>query len=610
MGAERPRDKVPIPGTDGWLRVTTTHGNVFYAQKKTKRSEWTIPHEIRDQVLALERSMGLDSVVDDAPAQKRARLDEDECARDQDQASEPHDVNAHGDESGPSLRGQHDDDAPPAEAQPASEPPTHAEGSTTGLTGTSQEPEILFEEGREKYMAMLTSLNGTPKEVNPMAPWDRELPKFVHEPDYRALPTLQDREDVFNEWCKLRVREKRALAQSRSSEDKFVALLHKQVASTRTTFAAFKQAFQKDPVYRALVTDKSEARAEQLFRTWLVELGEIKLKKAAEAEGGFRALLSDKLSADEVLRDARLTRPVPKDDALRAWSTAKKTPGLAEDPRYDAVGSATRRAELFCAWLAQPAAPTAAPMTRAERQARALDQRVAQVHRERERHQRQAEHAMHDALEEQRVSDWQQMLIDAVRDPWLTWDEAQYLLARDARFAPAQGVQDTLSIGAKRELFEQHLQRLRAKRREQLGKLFDKHAQNERGVPQLYLGADVVLPLVRADEAYLQSALPHFVGESASVTRAAGHTSLEAEFQAWDAWRQQQAREDFMAMLRENAFLDFWGRLRKERADPDADKQPAQEDEDEDDMTVPLLTMATQLDLDAMESVLKVRAIY
>ena len=50
-GPDRPLHKVPIPNTDGWLRVTTTHGNVFYAQKNTKSSEWTLPSEIDTQVL-------------------------------------------------------------------------------------------------------------------------------------------------------------------------------------------------------------------------------------------------------------------------------------------------------------------------------------------------------------------------------------------------------------------------------------------------------------------------------------------------------------------------------------------------------------------------------
>ncbi len=60
------------------------------------------------------------------------------------------------------------------------------------------------------FHRMLTSLNGTPAEVDPMMPWDRELPKFVAHPQYMVLKNLRDREDAFNEWCKLRIKQKRA----------------------------------------------------------------------------------------------------------------------------------------------------------------------------------------------------------------------------------------------------------------------------------------------------------------------------------------------------------------------------------------------------------------
>ncbi|WVQ99287.1 hypothetical protein IAU59_006419 [Kwoniella sp. CBS 9459] len=50
---EKPKDKVPIPGTT-WTRVTTSEGNVFYFEKESKRSEWTVPDEIKDEVAALE----------------------------------------------------------------------------------------------------------------------------------------------------------------------------------------------------------------------------------------------------------------------------------------------------------------------------------------------------------------------------------------------------------------------------------------------------------------------------------------------------------------------------------------------------------------------------
>lgn len=564
MESERPREKVPIPGTDGWLRVTTTHGNVFYAKKKTKRSSWTIPDEIREQVVALERSLGIEPELEESE-----ELEEPE---------------------GPD---EAEEEVYEAKAPEAEEPP--AKRSRMDEANAASPPALSFEEGKAQYMAMLTSLNGTPNEVNPMAPWDRELPKFVREPAYLALPTLQDREDVFNEWCKYRLREKRALAQSASTEDAFQKLLRKQVASTRTTFAAFHDAFKNDPCYAQFVQSASRARAERLFERWLAELSEKKRERTHEAEQAFVALLQATLLPRDVLRDAGAALPLDKETAMKVWATAKKAPGLSSDPRYEAAGGATRRFELFTQWL-QGAGPSAAAPKRTaeERRAHALQQRAAQVRQAQSRHAHQARAAQSEAMVEQQMQAYEQYLVDTVRDPWLPWEDAQALRSDDA-----------LDAATKRALYDEHMERLRSKRRDQLAKLFEKHAQDARGVPLLDRGADDILPLVRADEAYQHSPLPRFVGEDAGVHRVPMHVSLEAEFRAWDAWRQAQAREAFQQMLDENAFVDFWGRLRQAREGVSA---PVALNDDDDDATVSIYEMASQVDLDAMEKVLQVRA--
>lgn len=51
---EKPKQKVPIPNTT-WMRVTTSEGNVFYFETESKKSEWTIPDEIKDEVEAMDR---------------------------------------------------------------------------------------------------------------------------------------------------------------------------------------------------------------------------------------------------------------------------------------------------------------------------------------------------------------------------------------------------------------------------------------------------------------------------------------------------------------------------------------------------------------------------
>ena len=51
---EKPKQKVMVPGTT-WQRVTTNEGNVFYFEKGSKRSEWSVPDEIKEEVEALEK---------------------------------------------------------------------------------------------------------------------------------------------------------------------------------------------------------------------------------------------------------------------------------------------------------------------------------------------------------------------------------------------------------------------------------------------------------------------------------------------------------------------------------------------------------------------------
>ena len=50
----------------------------------------------------------------------------------------------------------------------------------------------------------------TEKDVNPMRPWDAELPKIINDPRYKGVKSLRERKELFDEHCKHLVREKRA----------------------------------------------------------------------------------------------------------------------------------------------------------------------------------------------------------------------------------------------------------------------------------------------------------------------------------------------------------------------------------------------------------------
>ncbi|WFC97350.1 hypothetical protein MYAM1_000060 [Malassezia yamatoensis] len=603
MEPEQPSEKIPIPGTDGWLRVTTTHGNVFYAQKKTKRSEWDVPEEIRDQVDAMQGR----------PVKRAKTAEPQDSAHTQIQSDEDEDQ----------YQDLILDEVSPQEAieEEAASPP-----STTAVP--PMQTQLSLEEGKALFMNMLTSLNDTPHEVNPMAPWDRELVKFVHLPAYSALPSTRDREDVFNEWCKLRIRENKQRKRKQSEPKELngpdptrelYGLFKQHVVSTRTSFEDVQRKYKSHACFSQL----SSQQAREVFDQWMRELQRIKRSLAQKADDAFLRLLSEKLPSPATLRKNAMLEMPTKQQALDIWIASKKTPGLVEDKRYDAVGSATRRAELFVSYVQSTSNTPTEQDSRtqadfvnrsldslhddtAKRRERALRQRQAQVRREQGRLHGQTSAARKDVVLEQRELEFQQLLLDSIRDACIAWEDAQTVLQRDERYKPRDHTQDILDDASKRRFFDEHLERLRSKRRDQLAQLFAKHVQDEHGREQLEIDVETVLAHVRNDDKFQHTGLKRFVGEDGGAHRSS-LTTLEREYHAWDRQRHERARAEFFEMLKENAFVDFWGRLQKEKEQhaKDLDDIRIAEDDDMDPEEKSIYDMASHVDITEMEAVLR-----
>ncbi|CAO1633254.1 unnamed protein product [Jaminaea pallidilutea] len=531
------------------------------------------------------------------------------------------------------------------------------------------QPALSVEEGRALFMHMLTSLNGTPNEVNPMAPWDKELPKFVHLPRYSALGSVKDRQDVFNDWCRTRIREKRAAGTLRrpaapttsiagdegnkaaspsggshqstsgksDSAQVYQQLLRENVKSTRTRFDDFRRDFKKDRRFFGFGRDDRER--EKVFKTYLRELGEEKRRAAEKAESAFLQLLEDKAGTEKEAEN----RWAGKTDAElkdQVWQGVKRASGLEASKAYVDVGSSTRRAELFVQWARSdarnettasqaekeaPSSSNGASSDRAARQAKALQEREEQVRRERHEVERQNRRALHSATQEDSSILFGQWLVDVVRDPTLTWYEVEHELgSRDPRFSVPG-----LHMGRKRQMTEEHLMRLIEKRRAQIdASLFERFAGK-----QLDADPDVLLPLIKEDPDYNRLAVKPFVramrhqndsSHRRSVDDVDEDTALRAEWDRWCRVRESKAREEFQEMLKENSFVDFWGRLRREveqrqsstanDADSAARSALAQNEayaDDVEDAELPtLLEMSKQVDIEEIHSVLRADARY
>jgi transcription elongation regulator 1 len=92
---------------------------------------------------------------------------------------------------------------------------------------------------------------------------------------------MNDRQEVFEEYCRDKARELRQAKQAaanagpvekKSPEEEYQALLRKEVTSTRTRFDDFRRTWKKDRRFFAFGRDDRER--EKAFKSWLRELGE------------------------------------------------------------------------------------------------------------------------------------------------------------------------------------------------------------------------------------------------------------------------------------------------------------------------------------------------
>lgn len=130
-----------------------------------------------------------------------------------------------------------------------------------------------------------------------------------------------------------------------------------------------------------------------------------------------------------------------------------------------------------------------------------------------------------------------------------------------------------LPIAQKRALFHRHIAHLREKYLSALHALFNSYSP---------LLSSTFADLTKEQRASLDKALPSV---KLGLTCDSRDGNMRREWESWQARRTQDARAAFQALLEENAFVDFWGKVGKleigdkERAEGDS-KLVAVADED------------------------------
>lgn len=194
----------------------TTHDNVFFMNKATKTSVWTVPDELKEweearakrvqeeaerqqkeqqeqeqQAQAAQKRKADDAAVSAEPeAPASAAADEQQQQQAEDKPKPPKRKKA---KVVHSLAEMHQSDpelarqiAQELEAQrEAADNPTVTEmqmqEQEEQRKQKEQEALMSSEESRALFKALLAE-----RDINPMAPWDMELPKFIHDPRYQG----------------------------------------------------------------------------------------------------------------------------------------------------------------------------------------------------------------------------------------------------------------------------------------------------------------------------------------------------------------------------------------------------------------------------------------
>ncbi|WVN88207.1 uncharacterized protein L203_103408 [Cryptococcus depauperatus CBS 7841] len=651
---EKPKQKVPIPGTT-WTRVTTTDGNVFYFEKESKKSEWTVPEEIKDAVADLEdkekkekeetgrqqhekienerieKLKELEKIKAEVEEERKKEIERKRKKRDQtnseDGVQEKKTKLEEDDVAGP--EGEEDEESwMKAVAAEFAEKDAQAQKDQEDQDEKTKQKEaeaakkvfavpekvnVSMEEGRALFKALLIE-----KDISPFAPWEHSLPLFINDPRYVLLSSMKDRREVYEEYCREAGRAKRLKKNiggnstskngNTDPEKEYKGLLAKEVTSTRMRWDDFRKNWKKDRRFYAFGRD--DHQREKVFKQHLRDLGERKRAAAQKAEEDFYSLLKE----SSIITSSS------------QWSLVKRN--LSSDPRYDAVGSSSLREDLFNIYtrrlssgstvasiaekcnladkeeaavsrLAESKAPQSELSGKKESKEEAATRKIAERKTRAEASLGERENKVRE--ERQRI-EMEMKKSRAGADK----EEGERLfgsLLVDVLRDNDVTWQEATNLLSPDPRFNHPSLGSRDKMR-----LFEQHiarisSKRSNALDKVFEQHTPALDAVY-DDVY-----PHIVEDPAVKRLGLQGQQLEDRWAAWCRTWETNARHDFDKMLGENSFVDFWSKMRKKQLDENALKVNEQEEREEGEGlgeggSADLTKLAKQIDLGEIKMVL------
>ncbi|XWS69410.1 hypothetical protein CRYUN_Cryun04dG0176600 [Craigia yunnanensis] len=255
--------------------------------------------------------------------------------------------------------------------------------------------------------------------IAPFSKWEKELPKIVFDPRFKAIPSHSARRSLFEHYVKTRAEEERKekRAAQKASIEGFKQLLDdaSEDIDHNTNYQTFKRKWGRDPRFEAL-----DHKDRELLLTERVLL----LKRAAEgkaqairaaAASSFKSMLKEKGDINVTSR----------------WSRVKDS--LRDDPRYKCVKHEDREV-LFNEYISE----LKAIEEKAEQKEKVkkeeeekLKERERELRKRKEREEEEMERVRLKVRRKEAVASFQALLVETIKDPQASWTESKPKLEKD-----------------------------------------------------------------------------------------------------------------------------------------------------------------------------------
>uniref|UniRef100_A0A8C6LIS9 Transcription elongation regulator 1 n=1 Tax=Nothobranchius furzeri TaxID=105023 RepID=A0A8C6LIS9_NOTFU len=292
--------------------------------------------------------------------------------------------------------------------------------------------------------------------VSAFSTWDKELHKIVFDPRYLLL-NPKERKQVFDQYVKTRAEEERKEKKNKlmQAKDDFRRMMEDARLTPKTTFSEFAMKHGRDPRFKSI--EKMKDR-EVIFIEFMTALRK-REKEDSKSRG-------EKVKQDfyDLLSEQHI-------EGSQRWSKVKDR--VETDPRYKAVESSALREELFKQFLEKQAKNVDIDKERElERQARieaSLREREREVQKARSEQTKEIDREREQHKREEAIQNFKALMSDMVRSSDAAWSDTRRNLRKDHRWESAS----LLEREEKEKLFNEHVEALAKKKKEQFRQLLD-----------------------------------------------------------------------------------------------------------------------------------------